>query len=73
MPCYAGITTDPKKRKEKHKSTKKYSNLRNWKQYKFGSRKEAQAWENKQKCEHSPGGSNPDNPGATWYGYRFDY
>ena len=71
-PYYCGITTDPNRRKEEHQ--KKYPNLSNWTQQSFSSRNEAQNWENQQTgCTHHPGGREPDNPNATWYGYRFSY
>ena len=72
MSCYCGITTDPNRRKKEHQ--KKYPNLRNWVMFLFPSRKEAQKWENQQVgCKRHPGGQEPDNPKATWYGYKFDY
>ena len=67
MSCYAGITTNPEKRKKEHQQKYKLSN---WEQRDFSSREAAQAWEDKQtQCKHHPGGKDPN----TWYGYRFDY
>lgn len=72
MPCYAGITTDLETRKATHK--RNYPNLYGWKQQAFPSREAAQAWENRQtECHKEGGGREPDNPGATWYGYKFFY
>ena len=70
MSCYCGITTDPARRKREHKE--KYPSLYNWEQYFFVSREVAQEWENRQiNCHHHQGGREPDNPYATWYGYKF--
>ena len=72
MPCYAGITTDPERRKEEHK--RNHPNLYGWEQYIFQSRASAQAWEDKQtKCHREGGGRKPDNHGDSWYGYKFYY
>lgn len=71
MPCRVGITTRPDERRREWQ--RRYPTLRNWEQRQFESRSAAQAWENKQPCERSGGGAEPDSPGATWYAYRFDY
>ena len=72
MSCYAGITTDPERRKEEHKIN--YPNLYNWEQQPFSSRKSAQEWEDRQtECHREGGGREPDNPNAIWYGYKFYY
>ena len=73
MACRAGITTQPQERKAFWQ--RKHPLMRNWQlTTAFLSRKEAQAWEDRQySCEKSGGGSNPDTPAARWYGYRFDF
>ncbi len=71
MKCRVGITTNLADRKAYWK--KKYPNMRNWKPVgPFASRKAAQAWEDRQPCEKSGGGRDPDSPSAKW-GYRFDF
>ena len=72
MACYCGITTNLERRKEEHK--RDYLNLHDWTQQSFPSREAAQNWENQQdNCHHHSGGQDPDNPHATWYGYKFYY
>jgi hypothetical protein len=73
MKCRAGITTRPDERKLEWKN--KYPSMTNWQLHgPFGSRIEAQIWENRQfQCEKSPGGNDPDNPKLKWYGYSFNY
>lgn len=70
---YAGITTDPDRRKQQHKQ-EDYPNLSNWQvQRTFSNQQEAQRWENemgKRGYTTHPGG-RPDS--GTWYGYTFDY
>jgi hypothetical protein len=76
MACRVGITTDPKRRRAEW--TSEYPDLMNW-EILAGpvSRAEAQEIEDAQAlmygCEASPGGDEPDQPGAEWYVYRFDY
>jgi hypothetical protein len=72
MGCRAGITTRPSERKAEWKD--KYQSMRAWQLVgPFQNRAAAQAWEDKQACERSPGGDDPDSRGATWYGYRFEF
>jgi hypothetical protein len=72
MGCRAGITTRPADRKAEWQQ--EYPNMRNWQKVgPFGSRKEAQSWEDRQPCVKHGGGADPDSPGAKWYGYRFDF
>ena len=72
MGCRAGITTRPTDRKTEWQQ--RYPNMRNWLlSGPFASRKEAQSWEDRQPCEKSGGGADPDSPSAKWYGYRFDF
>ena len=72
MGCRAGITTRPNERKGEWQQ--RYSAVRNWQlESLFANRAAAQAWEDKQPCEKSGGGADPDFPGAKWYGYRFDF
>ncbi len=72
MPCRAGITTRLQERRQEWQ--RKYRHMRNWKaEGPFQSRADAQAWEDRQPCEKSGGGADPDSPGARWYGYRFYY
>ena len=48
--------------------------MRNWTERgPFSDRAAAQAWEDRQPCDKSGGGADPDTPDARWYGYRFDY
>ena len=72
MSCYAGITTDPERRKEEHK--RNYPNLHGWEQHSFHSRASAQEWEDRQiECQKEGGGREPNNLEVTWYGYKFFY
>lgn len=72
MPCRAGITTRLEQRKQEWKQ--QFPAMRNWQTFgPFASQADAQAWEDRQACERSRGGSEPDDPRATWWGYRFDF
>lgn len=72
MGCRAGITTRLSERKAEWQQ--KYPKMRNWQQFgPFADRAAAQAWEDKQACDKSGGGADPDFRGAKWYGYRFDF
>jgi hypothetical protein len=72
MGCRAGITTRPDERKAEWQQ--RYRTMRNWQLYgPFANRAAAQAWEDRQPCEKSGGGADPDFAGAKWYGYRFDF
>lgn len=72
MPCRAGITTRPDERRKEW--LQRRPGMRNWEATPFSSRATAQVWEDAQySCEKSGGGADPDSPGATWYGYRFDF
>lgn len=72
MGCRVGITTRPAARKTEWEQ--KYPQMRNWQLTSpFANRAAAQAWEDSQAgCDKSGGGADPDQPGAKWYGYRFD-
>ena len=70
MSCYCGITTDPKGRRKQHEAS--HPGLYSWEQRPFSSREAAQIWENQQThCEHHPGGREPNDQNAAWYGYKF--
>ena len=73
MPCRAGITTNLVERKKDWEN--EYQSLSNWTEHgPFTSREKAQEWEDQQYlCDKHPGGNEPDNPYAMWYGYRFDH
>jgi len=72
MGCRAGITTRPSERKTEWQQH--YPNMRNWQLFgPFLIRDAAQAWEDKQPCEKSGGGADPDSLLVSWYGYRFDF
>lgn len=72
MGCRVGITTRLADRKKEWE--REYPRMRNWQQYgPFKNRKEAQEWEDRQTCDKSGGGADPDTPGAKWYGYRFEF
>ncbi len=72
MPCRAGITTRLAERKKEWLEL--YPKMRNWKAFgPFRNRAAAQAWEDKQPCQKSGGGADPDVAGAKWYSYQFDY
>ena len=73
MACRAGITTRLEERKQEWQ--RQYAGMRNWQTSgPFANRAAAQKWEDAQYgCDKSGGGADPDSPGATWYGYRFDF
>ena len=72
MGCRVGITTRLAERKKEWEQ--KYPHMRNWQEYgPFENRKKAQAWEDRQPCDKSGGGADPDNPNVKWYGYRFEF
>lgn len=72
MGCRAGITTRLDERKAEWQG--KYRSMRNWQAVgPFASREGAQGSEDRQPCEKSGGGADPDTPNAKWYGYRFDF
>lgn len=72
MPCRAGITTRLSERKKEWE--REQPGMRNWQEAgPFQNRAAAQAWEDRQSCVKAPGGAEPDTPGTSWYGYRFDY
>ena len=75
MPCRAGITTDPERRKQYWES--QVIGFKNWTLYgPYTTREAAQKEEDrlvKGGCKGHPGGSNPDDKSKSWYAYRFDY
>jgi len=72
MSCRAGITTRPNERKTEWQA--KYPKMSNWQLFgPFVNRIQAQDWEDRQPCEKSGGGDDPDSPSAKWYGYKFDF
>lgn len=77
MGCRIGITTNLEQRKSYWEE--KYLTLKEWQildgpfTSKAGAQKRETELANKYNCEAHGGGDDPDNLGAQWYVYGFNY
>ena len=74
MACYAGITTDPDRRRKEHERVR--PSLRQWEVLgSYNSKSAAQAAENRLRerhgCDGNPGGAGAEND--NWRLYHFYY